>query len=136
MNEDEEVVVPARRRRAGVKKATTRRRSLAPVATLAGMTGLALTVVIAASALLAAVTNTFAAGVLLGAGTLTVVWGASRSRAWPGQSHQPEVGRSRTADCHRPLWDRPAPVEGRRFPPLPTGHGTTACRKSRYHREM
>jgi hypothetical protein len=133
MNEEEEVVVPAGRWRPGAKRTATRQRSLAPLATLAGMTGLAVTVVVTASAVLAVMINAYAAGVILGAGLMTVGWGVSRSRVWRTTRRTPVAGRSRTLDCHRSRWDRLMSLDRPAFPAPPTDHRAASCRKSRYH---
>jgi len=117
--------------RAKARSLARRRRSLAPMATLAGMIGLAVTAVVAASAVLAALAGTYLAGLVLGAGMVGIAWIVSRSRRQAAVRRLGSPGRSRTLDCRRSRWDRPVAFRGEPHPPAPADRRVRPCPGSR-----
>lgn len=125
------VARPLRSGRAKARWLARRRQSLAPMATLFGMIGLAVTAVVAASALLAALASTYLAGLVLGAGLVGIAWIVSRSRRRLAARRLGSPGRSRTLDCRRARWDRPVGFRGEPHPPAPEDRRIRPCPGSR-----
>jgi predicted alpha/beta-hydrolase family hydrolase len=124
------MLVPARRRRSQAIRVTTRPRSLAVTSMLVGLAGLAVTGFVAASVFVAEV-NTYAAGLLMGAGFVAVWWAFSWYRHRLATRRKPPAGRSRTLDCRLRRWHRTVAPGGQPHPPALADRRVRACRSSR-----
>jgi hypothetical protein len=122
------VIRPAR---AASEWLTRHRCSLASWAMVAGITGLALTALVAAAAAVATFVDNFLAGIVLGAGLVVTGWTVSRSRRRLVERRQGSPGRIRTSDCHRSRWDRPVIFDGAPRPPAPADRRVRPCPGSR-----
>lgn len=95
---------------------------------LVGLTGLAVTGVLALSAIVSVLISGFVGGLALGVGIVGVAWLVSRSLHASGRRRP--AGRSHTLDCRRSRWDRPLPFNGQPHPP--TDRRVRPCPGSRH----
>jgi hypothetical protein len=102
------------------------------MATMGGLAGLALIGAVTLSALVATVLNTFAGGIVLGVGTVTVAW-VMFNNGGRFQQHRSRIpGRSRTLDCRRRRWQPRVASGGYPHLPSPADRRVRPCRNSRH----
>jgi hypothetical protein len=109
-----------------------RRPNVAAIATLTGLTLLGLTAMVGISAAVAAFTDRYVGGLLLGAGLVAAAWAAS---AWL-QRHRrrpaPSPGRSRTLDCRDARWSPRQSAMGTPHPPTEAQRRVRPCPGTRH----
>lgn len=124
--------MPGIRSRFTAIRSARRQRSFAPRAMLVGITGLAVTGVIALSVIVATVASSFAGGLVLGAGAVITAWAVSRSTHRLSARREGIPGRSHTLDCRSSRWDRQVAFNGQPHPPAPADRRIRPCPGSRH----
>ncbi len=123
--------MPRSRHSSRIVRTRRRRRSLASTARLAGLIGLGLVAVIAASALVVALTSAYFGGLVLGVGIVISAWAASVASRRQSRGPVQSLGRSRTRDCQQARWAPRSPGAGAPHPPTPAQQRARPCPGSR-----